>query len=189
MRKRIKTDADNVCNDLCHKMFDIYYERTGIRLNYNDVTKYNFEGLASRKVIDDLYAMFEDREVWNRLEPLPNSQEYLKRLCDEFDVHIVTATHHDNLEWKVRWFKKYFPFIPAENIDRVHSKHWMVTDYAIDDYQENLKQDGAHRILIDAPWNRSERDDVWDFHRVKDLKEAYEVICRIEEEERSGDIV
>lgn len=184
IRSRVKVDADNVCNNMVLVMYELYEERTGIRLNYEDTTCYDFSGIGSKEVIADLYSMFGDKEMWDRLEPPPNAQKYLKKLCDGFDTRIVTATDARNFAWKVDWFARFYPWIPSGHIVCLHDKQWLMTDYAIDDYQENLKGDAAHRILIDSPWNRAERDDVFGFIRVKDLEEAYENICQIEEQEK-----
>lgn len=180
-KAKIKVDIDNVLNSLTRSQFELHKERTGIDINYNDCVNYDYSGVGDKLTINALYEMFTDKELWDRLYPLPESQKYLKKMCDEFDVRIVTATDYRNFAWKIDWMKQYFPFVPEQNIFRVHDKEWIYSDYAIDDYQENLKGDGAHRILIDSPWNKNERDDIFDFHRAKDLKEAYEIICKLEE--------
>ena len=188
-RAKVKVDVDNCLNDLVFEQFKLYEERTGIKLNYAECVNYDFSGIGPQNVIDDLYDMFKDKELWDRLAPPANAQKYLKKLCEEFDVRITTATDYRNFAWKVDWLQKYYPFVPEENIIRIHDKGWIYTDYSVDDYQENLKQDLGHRILISAPWNQqaTRRDNIFSFYRVADMKEAYETICRIEELEGSAE--
>lgn len=185
-RARVKVDIDNCLNDLVFEMFKLYEERTGTRLEYANCINYDFSGIGPQNVIDDLYEMFVDKELWDRLSPPANAQRYLKKLCDDFDVKIATATDHRNFAWKVDWMHKFYPFVPSENIYRVHDKSWITTDYAIDDYQENLKDDMAHRILISAPWNQDAHCYAFEFHHVADMKGAYEKICEIEAVEGAG---
>ena len=186
MRKsKVKVDIDNCLNNLVPEMFKLYEERTEIKLKYEDCVNYDFSGIASQDVIDDLYGMFTEKALWDRLRPPDNAQEYLKKLYNEFDVRLVTATDHMNFAWKVDWMAQFYPFVPSEHIYRVHDKSWISADYAIDDYQENLKNDMAHRILINAPWNLNTNCYAFEFHRAKDMKSAYETICGIETEEDS----
>lgn len=181
----IKCDIDNVLNNLVVCMFDMYNERNGTNLTYDDCVEYDFSCFSS-DIYADLYKMFDEKEMWDRCKPVKNSAAYLKKINDEFDLLVVTATNTNNFQWKVEWMKKYFPFLKEDQIWRDDGKHRRLiwSDFSIDDYAENLKGDYGYKILIDAPWNKNERCDNVNYFRAKDLKDAYEFIRKKIKEEK-----
>lgn len=182
-KKSVKVDIDNTINDLTKAQLTLYEKRHGVKIPYERVLKYDYSGLGDLCAVDELFSMFEEKELWDSLRPAEWSQEYLSIMNDKYDVYITTATHPDNFAWKCAWMEEYFPYIPSDRIIRIHDKQLLMTDYSIDDYQRNLCNDMGHRILIDAPWNRGVRDDVYGFHRVPDLRMALDVMRTIDREE------
>lgn len=171
----VKCDVDNILNNLVECMFEMYFQRTGMQIKYEQCVEYDFSCFPS-DICADLYKMFDDKEMWDKCRPKQNTLSYLKKMNEEFDLIIVTATNTNNFQWKVEWIKRFFPFIKEEQIWRDDGKHrcriW--SDFSIDDYHENLKNDLGYRILISAPWNMEAREH-YDF-RADSLKEAYAYI-------------
>ena len=85
------------------------------------------------------------------------------------------------MEWKEELLRRYFPFIPKNNLVRIYNKKLLNVDVLIEDNLDNLTQTFADRICFDQPWNR---DDVKDFaygiYRVKGWGEVVETINNIE---------
>lgn len=177
---RVKVDIDNVLNNLCRQMIDIYNEENNGNLVYENITDYGFNCIEDRNIVDSLYEMFLQERVLDSLTPPPLAQQGLMQLCNRYDVWLTTASNHNVFAQKVNWCKKFFPWIEEDRVICIKDKYLVSTDYSIDDWQGNLFHDNAHRILIDAPWNRGLRDDIWGFHRVSNMMEAYKKIEEIQ---------
>ena len=113
----IKCDIDNVINNLCVAMFDIYNRNHEKKIQYDQCVEYDFS-CFDKDTFAYLYSLFSDKEMWESLKPTKYSQTYLKRLDELGDLIIVTATDVCNFEWKVNWVKQYFPFIDDHQIWR-----------------------------------------------------------------------
>lgn len=179
-RARVKVDIDNVLNNLCRQMVDIYNEQNDSNISYEDITMYDFTCFQDESIISSLRSMFYVDDILESLTPPKLAQEGLRKICDKYDVWITTASNYRVFPQKVEWCKKFYPWLDENRIICIKDKYLLDTDYSIDDWQNNLVRDNSHRILVDAPWNRSVRDDVWSMHRVTNLVEAFEKINEIE---------
>jgi 5'(3')-deoxyribonucleotidase len=80
--------------------------------------------------------------------------------------------------------QRYFPFIPKENLIRIHRKELFKMDVLIEDCMENLKKHMYDRIIFDCPYNQDKRIDyIYNIHRVFDWDEVTNVINKLNEEE------
>ena len=180
----ICVDVDNVLNDLAIKTLDLYNNRTGKNIQIENITSYNFFDCLPQEDANAIIALFEEKELWDSLKPLPNSQDVLKLLIKNgHRVYLATATNPINFKWKVDWTTKYFPFISSDNIIRIMDKSILKCDIMIDDHLDNLIGNFCDRICIDYPWNRSSSKDVsYDIKRANNWNDVPLIINNIEKE-------
>ena len=183
-RKTIKIDIDGVLEDLLVPLISMYKERHTIEIPYDSFSRYDFANFKP-EVRQEFLDILHTEELIDRLEPVDGACEALADLNDRYDVFLVTATSVDLFSHKAEWVLKHYPFIMPDRILRVPGRYKSMinTDFAIDDYHENLKTDIGHRILIDAPFNRNVHDEAFTFHRVKNLTEAVKTVDEIAIEE------
>ena len=65
-------------------------------------------------------------------------------------VFIATATDAKNLVWKEELLEKFFPFIPKENVIKIHKKELLKLDVLIDDEILIDIDDEDMREILDA---------------------------------------
>lgn len=188
MKMTIKIDVDGVLEDLLIPLIDLYKEAHGIEIPYDSFSRYDFANFKPH-VREEFLANLATGDLIDMLEPIEGTYEALSDLNDRYDVFLVTATSVDLFSHKAEWVLKHYPFIMPDRILRVPGRYKSMvnTDFAIDDYHENLKTDIGHRILIDAPFNRNVHDEAFTFHRVKNLTEAVEIIDNIARTEEGLD--
>ena len=189
MKMKLKIDVDGVLEDLLVPLIALYKEAHGIEIPYDSFSRYDF-GNFKPNVREEFLANLASADLVNMLEPIEGSYEALSDLNEKYDVFLVTATTVDLFSVKANWVLEHYPFMSPDKILRIPGKYknMLDTDFAIDDYHENLKADMGHRILIDAPFNRKVHDEAYSFHRVKDLAEASKVIDQIAREEEESQL-
>ena len=108
----IVCDIDGVLNNLTEKVLELYNSRTGKKIQQSDITAYNFSECLPKEDADGICKLFQEKELWDSLTPLPHSQKCLKTLVNQgHKVIVATATDPINFEWKCQWMKYHFPFI------------------------------------------------------------------------------
>lgn len=187
-RHSIKIDVDGVLEDLLVPLIAMYKEKHDIEVPYDSFSRYDFANFKPA-VREEFLEILHSEELIRRLEPLDGAYEALSDLNERYDVFLVTATYPERFGIKTEWILKHYPFITQDRVLRVPGKykHMIDTDFAVDDYHENLKTDLAHRILVDAPFNRNVHDEAFGFHRVKNLAEAVNIIDDIARTEEGLD--
>ena len=60
-----------------------------------------------------VYDFFESQHI-TRIKPYNNTFEILSRLLIDFDLHVVTARHHESEEFTRQWINTYYPNIFTE---------------------------------------------------------------------------
>ena len=183
---RILCDIDCVINDLVFKMLDMHRFRTGKDIHVENITTYEFDQCLPKEDADALNKMFKERVLWDSLEPLPGSQDGLKKLLQRgHDMYIATATDPENFPWKVEWMAKHFPFIDQSNIICIKNKGLLNGDVIIDDCYDQLKSCMCERIVLDYPWNRNASwDYVYDTKRARNWSEILNIMTQLEKEDR-----
>ena len=181
LKPKVKIDIDGVLDDMANVLVQMYNERNGAELRIEDCTRYDFSSYGSEVALNIL-SMLRDPELYERMRPTRNAVKYLWLIFRDFDAKLVTSTSPEELRLKLDWLHRWFGFVADSDIIVASDKKWIEADYVIDDHVGNLLGDGAYRILIDQPWNRSIRDYAFGICRVQDLKDAYEIIKTQESE-------
>lgn len=178
----IVCDIDNVLNDLTHKTLALYNSRYGKKIQMSDITTYNFFECLPKEDADGIVELFKEKELWDSLEVLPDSQWGIETLVNVgHKVYLATATHECNFEWKCQWINKYFPMINIDNIIRINDKSLLRADVMIDDCLDNLTKNFCERICLDYPYNKSSSQDyAYDICRASNWREIVKFINDIE---------
>lgn len=181
----IGVDFDNVLFPTMQTVLDIYNAQNNAFLKIEDLTNYNFYECLDSTVADKLLELFCRKKVYDNLKPLKGAVETLKWATNQgHEVFILTATDVRNLPFKEALLKKFFPFIPKENLVRIYKKKLFYTDVLIEDCLEQLTSCLCDRILIDYPYNRdTSADYVYDIHRCQEWSQVMNAIDKINKKE------
>ncbi len=158
---RIVIDMDEVMADTYAKFNDLYTDRFGNRLTpeeYHGKKIYEMEGAM------ELRNHLNDPGFFRDLKVMPDAQEVVRELYDEYEVFIVTAAtefRHSFLD-KYEWLEEHFPFIHWSRIVFCGDKSIVHGDYMIDDKVSNLEPFNGEGILFTASHNVNHDH----FHRV-----------------------
>lgn len=179
---KIVIDFDGTLFPTVEQVVELYNERYNESLQFSQITTYNFYECLPAPVADKLVDLFCDEEVYDSIQPYKGSIKAVQTLANKgHEIFIATATCTENLGWKERLLERYFPFIPKDNLIRIHNKKLLNVDVMIEDNLHHLKETHADRICFDHLWNQSERADyVYDIKRMHHWCEVVNIIKNIE---------
>lgn len=180
MRLTILVDLDDVLWDLCGHWVNELNRLFGTEVNVNDITDWNIKQFFSNLNEAELYIPINTPFFWDEVEAIDGAQYYLKRLLnDGHRVKIVTATHYNSLQGKMRRFEELFPFFSWRDVVIAYDKGMIQGDLLIDDGIHNLEGTTCRRILFERPHNRLYDAEANGMIRVKTWSEIYEIIERL----------
>lgn len=180
---RVICDLDNILNSLTKTLLEFYNKDSGDNLQIEDITKYKIDDFTKPefKITDYL----KSEKLWMTVEPIYQSQEYLKILNQDYELKIVTASHLYDMPIKYRWLKTFFPFIERKQIWTVFDKDWISADILIDDCLDNVG--GNYRtILLDYPWNKDIDEKSNNIYRAYSFEDIFMEVKRYEKEKKKG---
>lgn len=183
---KIAIDFDSTLFPTLEKVIEVYNKRNNADIELSQITTYSLYDCLSADVADEIIALFVDKSIYNTLQPYKGSVKAIQTLTNKgHEIIIATATDSKNLEWKEKLLQRYFPFVPKENLIRIHNKKLLNVDVLIEDNLNNLTQTFAERICFNQPWNRDEKADyIYSICRVNHWSEIVEVINEIERKEK-----
>ena len=179
---KIALDFDETLFPTMEKVLEIYNKRNNTNIVLSNITKYNLHENFSFDVADELLSIFVDQNVYENLQPYKGAVRTIKTLIESgHEVYIATSTDVRNLEWKEQLLQKHFPFIPKDNLIRIHNKSLLNVDVLIDDKIDNLISIFADRICLSQPWNQDEDADyAYSIYRVNHWGEIINIVNEIE---------
>jgi 5'(3')-deoxyribonucleotidase len=180
----IACDIDGVLNNLVEETLNLYNSRSGKNIQVSDITSYNFSDCLPREDAEGIISLFKEKCLWDSLKPVQGSQKILKQLIKKgHQIYLATATNPINFSWKIDWLKRYFPFIPEDNIIRIMDKSLLKTDILVDDCLDNLISSSAERITLNYPWNQNElKDYAYGIRRAYSWNDIVNIINNIAKE-------
>lgn len=179
---KIAIDFDETLFPTLEKVIEIYNKRHDVAVDISTITTYSLHNSLDQHIADELVELFCDKEVYDNLQPYKGAVRAIKTLVEQGnEVYIATATNVKNVEWKENLLQKYFPFIPKNNLIRIHNKALLNVDAMVDDSLDNLTNTLADRICLNQPWNVSdEKDYVYGIYRIHHWGEIINIINEIE---------
>jgi 5'(3')-deoxyribonucleotidase len=181
----IVTDVDGVLNNLMSVVLDIYNNQYKTSFILDDIKTYNLENCFDPEVAKRMKDIFNSPTIWKKVKPVAGAQECLEKLINKgHQVYLVTDNCPDTYGEKVKWIKRFFPFVEASKIVCMKDKWLLRTDIMIEDcFQTLIAKPHYHRILIDHPWNREARDYAYDIHRCSNWNGVVNIVNKIDERE------
>lgn len=180
----ITIDFDETLFPTLQKVIDIYNDCYNSTLSSEQITTYNLYECLDVAVADTLLDLFCQKEVYDSLQPYKGAVKAVKALIDRgHEIYIATATNVKNLEWKEQLLQRYFPFIPKDNLIRIHQKKLLKTDILIEDNLNTLMESFTERICFDQSWNHNElKDCVYGIRRAYNWSDIVNMVNNIEKE-------
>lgn len=177
----IAVDIDDTICNLQEVVVNLFNERYGSSYKIEDFTEYDVMNILSDQdglVMRDMYG---ESGLYNKVKPLHGAQDGLQKLINMgHQVYLVTAAIPKTYGEKVEFIKRYFPFISEENIVCMKHKWMFKADVMIEDnLQTLLAKPYYHRILLDKPWNQSNKDYVYDIKRCYNWNDILTAINKI----------
>lgn len=176
----ILVDMDDTIENLSESWIKFINNRYGTSVKPEDVTEWSIEKAFPELSADCVYAVLNEKALWESVKPLPGAVKYLKRLIDDGNqVIIVTASHPNTIMMKMNLvLSRYFPFISYQNVVIASKKQLVRGDFLIDDNPNNMG--GEYKgLLLTANHNLSVSDErlvEMNAVRVGNWEEVYELI-------------
>jgi len=186
MKKIVYLDMDDTISILLEPWVERLNKTHNLNVKVEDIKEWDvakaFPTLTKKEVYEDVLA---DEEFWkNNIIPVEGAVEYIQKLQEKFDVYVVTATYYKNIFAKMEYvLKKYFYFIPENNIIFLHNKQLLNGFVMVDDFDRYLDGGNYHKILINKPYNKKAKGD---YIRVDNWEEIWYNINMLDELERSN---
>jgi 5'(3')-deoxyribonucleotidase len=183
---KIAFDFDEVLFPTLEKVLEVYNQRYNANIELSQIITYNIYDSLSSEIADEIVSLFVEKNIYNNLQPYKGSVKAVKSLADKgHELYVATASDIKNMEWKEKLLQRYFPFIPKENLIRIHNKKLLNVDVLVEDKLDNLIQTFAERVCFNQPWNQDKNTDyVYSIYRIHNWGEMNNIINTIERKEK-----
>lgn len=183
---RIALDFDETLFPTLEKVIEVYNKRHNTSIELSQITTYSLYDCLETQMAEDMIELFCNKEVYDNLQPYKGAVRAVKMLVEQgHEVYIATASDTRNMEWKEQLLQKHFPFVPKDNLIRLHNKALLNVDVLVEDSMRNLTRTFAERICFDQIWNRDdEKDYVYSIYRIHHWGEIINIISDIERKNR-----
>lgn len=165
MKPRIAIDMDEVMAHVEPKFQEIYQREFGETITREDYWGKKIYGI--REEVKYIRNFLHEKGFFRDLEVMPDSQEVVRELMEDYDVFITTAAmeFRSSFEDKYDWLREHFPFLHWKNFVFCGDKSIIRADYMIDDHVRNLVSFEGTGLLFTASHNIHEdrfvRVDSW----------------------------
>lgn len=170
---KVAIDLDGVIWDLVNpwlRQYNLLYQDS---VQYEDVLEYDMSKSCVKATRQNLLDILKNDTFWNDVKPFKYSFTYLRKLNENFNLCIATATSHEISKAKINRFLELFPFIHYSQIICIYNKSILDVDWLIDDCEANLQSGKFNKILIDAPYNKNCELELI---RAFNLKDVYKIL-------------
>lgn len=179
---RIAMDFDSTLFPTMEAVLDVYNKHHNTNILLSQITTYNLHDSLPTDIADEFIKLFVDKEAYSSLQPYKGAIRAVKTLVEQgHEIYIATSADIRNMGWKEELLQKYFPFIPKDNLIRIHNKALLNVDVLVEDNLDNLKSTFADRICFSQNWNVDDSADfVYGIYRIHHWGEIINVIQNIE---------
>lgn len=173
---KIGIDFDNILSNTTSAYLDLFNKLVSTNYTMEDIRDWDMRKVLPEKYKYLIETLWNNKELWDNIKPLNESQIYVNLLSKEHEVYIVTATGLQTVDNKFSWLWKNYPFLDKDKFIIANDKTMIDLDVLIDDYQNNLLGGKYKGILFTYPWNEDFNAEQNDIIRVRNWTEAYKVI-------------
>lgn len=171
---------------------DLINHYTGEHFTVDQLTEYDTTKVLPKQYIKLATDLWNCPILYKYVQPLTDSQQYVKRLCDnkDIEVYVVSVSHPNVMKSKSDFIRREYPFI--KNVILIDSSNYqckqlLALDCLVDDNPDNLIDSPAHKLLFSYYWNQSFNAEFNGMVRVNDWDEVYSEIMRELEAKRLVD--
>lgn len=182
----ICVDIDDVVCNLQEAVIELFNKRYVANYKIEDFTEFDIMNILPTQDAIVMRDMYGESGLYNSVKPMPGAQKALEKLINlGHQVYLVTAAIPKTYGEKVAFIQRFFPYIDESHIICMKHKWLLKADIMIEDnLQTLLEKPHYHRILMNKPWNKSDKDWLYDVNRCNNWNEILEVINQIVEWER-----
>ena len=161
-RTRIAFDLDDVLWDMNTCWLDCYnlYNTTNEHFTKDQVINWDIERCLKPENPQLFWALLSSKGMWASIDRYiyESTRTLLEQLATNpyIDLYIATASHPENLKYKLAAFKRNFPFVNWKKIIVCQDKTLLDMDIWVDDKPELVEKvckAGKNAILVQQPWN------------------------------------
>ena len=165
----LSIDMDEVITDTAKKLKDWYSNEYGIVFKEEDLHGIDLKKVVKPEHFSKFHEYLNAPGFFGDLEIMPDAENVLKRLNEEYDLYIVSAALEfpNSLKDKYDWIAKNLPFITWRQICLCGNKSIVQTDIMIDDRTRNFSHFQGRKILYTQHHNIFEEN----YERVSNWKE------------------
>ena len=181
----IACDIDNTICNLQEVVIDLFNKRYGTNYTMNDFHEYDVMNVLPTPDGIVMRDMYGENGLYNKVKPYHKTSDVLQKIINNgHQVYFVTDAIPKTYGEKIDFIKRYFPFIDDAHIVSMKHKHMFRCDIMIENNFANLlARTYYHRVLINQPWNQSNKDYVYDIHRCYNWDDVLVAINKICESE------
>lgn len=185
MRHRIAFDIDDVLWDLSSCWLDNYnlINTNNEVFSKEQVKSWDIANCLRPHNVNLFWSMLSTNIVWSSIDKYvyEDTRKLLQSLQQDpmIDLYIVTASHPNNLRYKMPAFFRCFPFINWKQIVICQDKSMLDMDLWVDDKPElmdKLSMMGKKCCMVSKPWNMNCKSADWVFDENFNIND-WELMC------------
>lgn len=153
--KRIAVDMDEVLADALGKLIRLYNAEFSENLTVEDMWGHWMVNVLPAERQDRLMAYLQEKDFFEDLEVMPDSQRVLERLSGRYEIFVATAAMEfpNSFGPKFRWLERHFPFLSPTRFVFCGDKSILHADYLIDDMPRHFQRFAGQGVLFTAAHN------------------------------------
>lgn len=177
---RILVDMDDTITTLLEPWVWRLNDKYGLCVSADSVAEWDVSRFFPTLTRDQVYEVLSEKELWERVSPILYANDVLYEWrARGHEVFVVTSAWYNTIELKWECLKKYFPFIKWSDVIVTSHKQLIDGDVLIDDGPHNLIGGEYHKILFNAPHNRSFYETAHGMHRCVSWAEVFKVVSSL----------
>lgn len=169
-------DIDDTLWNLIDPWIEQYNQMTSSNLQKEKIRGWDIASYVNPNHRSLLFSILNYPTIWNKVNPIADSQECLEQLYSEYDVRIVTASHYISLRDKLNRFLDLYPFVDEKKIIITQDKQLLRLDGLIDDGFHNHEYGAYNKFMLTQPWNEDGNVALHGITRVNDWKDTVEKV-------------
>ena len=172
-KKKIAIDMDEVMADPIAKFIQLYNQDYNLGLTLELLHGKEVYEAVPHEHSEKIWEYINAEGFFRDLQVIPDSQEVIKALTENYEVFIVSAgmEFRNSLIDKFDWLHDHFPFISWRNYVLCGDKSIIGADVMIDDRAKNLRTFRGERKLL---FTSTHNVHLTEFERVSTWQEVAE---------------
>lgn len=150
-------DVDDVVANLIDKWLAEYNIEYNDTLTKDKITDWNISYFVKPECSEKIYN-FLDRNIYNFIQPIPDSLRIIKKLKENNRVVFATMPAEGSEGIKYQWLFKHGYLNNRRDYVETHDKNLLKGDVIIDDNLDFVNNFDDGKVLFAQPWNQNHGD-------------------------------